>query len=293
MEIKSISRLTEEINQGINSIYAYGIIDEAIGHLVYSLNKKLDRPIFVVLENDKKARDLYENLKHNKVSVFYYPELTTNFQLIEDLDFTNRALRMQTLLNLSNEENKIYISSIQAINRKIFSKKIFNEKKIEINLQSEIVLEDFIQNLIDLGYTRRNIIETKGEFAVRGDIIDIFQVHQDNPIRIELFDIEVDSIREFDINSQMSKRNLENVQIIPISENEYKSLDINQIKNRIREDLDEFKDKLDRKIFEKLQLKFEKLIEQIEYNSKVDNIDLLIPYINDNSSIFEDRKSVV
>lgn len=287
MEIKSISRLTEEINQGINSIYAYGIIDEAIGHLVYSLNKKLDRPIFVVLENDKKARDLYENLKHNKVSVFYYPELTTNFQLIEDLDFTNRALRMQTLLNLSNEENKIYISSIQAINRKIFSKKIFNEKKIEINLQSEIVLEDFIQNLIDLGYTRRNIIETKGEFAVRGDIIDIFQVHQDNPIRIELFDIEVDSIREFDINSQMSKRNLENVQIIPISENEYKSLDINQIKNRIREDLDEFKDKLDRKIFEKLQLKFEKLIEQIEYNSKVDNIDLLIPYINDNSSIFD------
>ncbi|WP_282925705.1 hypothetical protein, partial [Helcococcus kunzii] len=93
MEIQSYTRLQEAINEKYKLIYAHGVIEQATGHFIYKTFSKMNRSVFVLAENDRKARKLYENLLNNGHDVNYFPELEINYQLMEDLDFTNRKFR--------------------------------------------------------------------------------------------------------------------------------------------------------------------------------------------------------
>lgn len=288
MEIKAYDSLNNAIRDKNNLIYAHGIIEQATGHFIYKIYKEQNRPVFVLSENDKKAREIYENLIDNFIPANYFPSLETNYQMIEDLDFTNRKFRLNTIKNLMENKNNIIVSSIPAIIKKIADNNYFEKNKIDISINSEIDLENFIKSLINLGYKRNNIIASKGEFSVRGDIIDIFQIHEENPTRIELFDIEVDSIRKFDINTQMSIRQIDDFSIFPIYENSLDLNNINEITNNIRLDLQKTRKNHGDIVYDKSLFKFGRLIEKLENDKSVDNIDLIIPYITENnSSIFD------
>lgn len=288
MEIQSFTELFKALKENYNSIYSYGIIDRATGHFVYNIYNNLKRPVFVLLENEKKAFDLYQELVNMEVDVLYFPDLEENYQLIENLDYTNKTHRMKTIISLFNEEKKVIISTFSAISRKIINKDLLKELVLDINIDKEINLEELSKKLTMLGYEKRNIIEAKGEFAIRGDIIDIFQIFEENPTRLELFDIEVDSIRKFNINTQMSIENIDSFTIYPNMENFVNFLNSEEIVNKIKEDL-KFSRKIikDKEKLERLEKKFNRLIEDLEYNEKIDNIDLIIPYLKDNHSLIE------
>lgn len=283
MEIKSYTQLKDAISEKYKLVYAHGIIEQATGHFIYKTFSQIKRPVFVLSENDKKARNIYENLINNGHEVNYFPELEINYQLMEDLDFTNRKFRLNTIKDLIENKEKIIISSIPAIIKKIANKNYFEQKSIKINHESEIDIDEFSNKLVNLGYQRRNIIAAKGEFAIRGDIIDIFQVHEDNPTRLELFDIDVDSIRKFDINTQMSIESIDEFSIFPIYENSFGIENIEDILNNIRLDLQNTKNKLGDNVYDKVLFKFGRMIEKLEYEKSVDNIDLVIPYLDDNN----------
>lgn len=285
MKIKSIDNFINLLEK-YNSIYSYGIIDEAKGHLIYLINDKLKRPVFVLSENDKKAREIYENLLISDIDVDLLPDIDSNYQMLEDLDYTNRHNRMKTLIDLVNNVPKIYISSSNSLTRKLASKELFLSQVFKLDLDTEIEIEEIANRLSNMGYQRRNIIQAKGEFSIRGDIIDIFQVHEDNPTRVELFDISVDSIRKFDINTQMSLNQIDEITIYPLYEN-YIDQDIESKIDLIEKDLHFTKDKFGEEIYEKALMKYQKMIDKLEYEKSVDNIDLLIPYLNDNSSIVD------
>ncbi len=288
MEIKSYNELFNSLEDNKNLIYSYGIIEEATGHFIYTIHNKIKRPVLVVLQNDKRARNLYNSLENLNIDVLFYPELEENYQLIENFDFKNRTDRMKTIISLLNNEAKIIITTIEALSKKIAKKENLLDKKIQININNEINLEELIESLNKLGYQRRNIIEAKGEFAVRGDIVDIFQIHEENPTRLELFDIEIDSIRKFDIYTQMSIDNIDSFSIYPNSENILDANDIKDIIKKIKNDIEFSKNNIDEENIERLDQKFSRLIEELEYNQKVDNIDLLIPYLKDNDdSLFD------
>lgn len=291
MEIKSQKKITDAIKENYKSIYAYGIIDEATGHLIYDIFDKLNRPVFVLFENDKKAYDFYEKMEAFTDKINYFPDLQGNYHLIEDLDYTNKTHRMKTLVSLFEKRNSIIVSSLQAISRKLMNVKMLEEKMININISSEIDLPEFISNLSKLGYQRRNIIESKGEFAIRGDIIDIYQVHEDYPTRIELFDIEIDSIRKFDINTQMSIKNIDKICIYPNIENFIEENLTKNIISSIDKDIDFSMKKLDTENSTKLIQKFERLKEELLTNKSVENIDLIIPYLNTNNNLIFDYLS--
>lgn len=285
MKIKSIDNFINLLEK-YNSIYSYGIIDEAKGHLIYLINDKLKRPVFVLSENDKKAREIYENLLISDIDVDLLPDIDSNYQMLEDLDYTNRHNRMKTLIDLVNNVPKIYISSSNSLTRKLASKELFLSQVFKLDLDTEIEIEEIANRLSNMGYQRRNIIQAKGEFSIRGDIIDIFQVHEDNPTRVELFDISVDSIRKFDINTQMSLTQIDEITVYPLYEN-YIDQDIESKIDLIEKDLHFTKDKFGEEIYEKALMKYQKMIDKLEYEKSVDNIDLLIPYLNDNSSIVD------
>lgn len=288
MKIKSHKKLFDAINQKFRTIYTYGIIEEATGHLIYSIFNKLDRPVFVLLENDRKALELYEKLENFDININYFPALQSNYHLIEDFDYTNKTYRIKTLISLAENKNSVIITSLSAISRKLMNLEKLKSKKIEISINSKINLADFIKEISEMGYQRRNIIESKGEFAIRGDIIDIYQVHQDNPTRIELFDEDVDSIRKFDVNTQMSVESIKQILIYPNIEDFVEKTDIKEIIKRIDDDLEFSSSKISVENYKKISKKFERLKEELILDNKVENIDLLTPYLNDRKELIFD-----
>lgn len=282
MYIKSLDNLIDLIKTN-NYVYSYGIIKEVTGDLIDYIFNQLNLPVFVMSENDKKARSLYEELSQNSDRIRYFPDLDTNYQLVEDLDYTNKFYRMQTIISFLNNEKVIIISSPKAINRRISPKENFLNYKIKINLNSEIDIDKLISKLNEMGYTRKSIVESKGEYSIRGDIIDIFQIHEENPTRLELFDIEVDSIRKFDVNTQLSIDKIENFEIYPLKEIFYSNNEVDNIVKNIKKDLIFTRNKLGENIYDTALTKFNRIIEKLETNSNIENIDLIVPYIKNNN----------
>lgn len=283
MNIKAYEELFSSLEN--SSIYCYGIIDEATGHFLQTLSVSQKRPVFVVVENDKKARDLVEQIEQLGLKTSIFPDIVENYHLVEDFDFSTRKDRMKTIINLLEGNIEILVAPVNSLFRKLASKEELEKNKISININSEVDHSKFIENLIKLGYTRRNIIESRGEFAVRGDIIDIFQIHEDHPTRIELFDIEVDSIRKFDINTQLSLEQIEEINIYQNSEI-IVDFEDTSILTKIEQELKSV-NYLDAQKKQRLSEKFNRLIDEIKYGKKIDNIDLVIPYLNNDSTILD------
>ena len=117
------------------------------------------------------------------------------------------------------DEKKRNLYSTHRRTEKAYAKRRdWKESTISIVEGEEIVLETLLQNLVDMGYIRQPMVTAPGEFALRGGIIDIYPLYLENPIRIELFDTEVDSIRTFSAEDQRSLEKLKDIRILPATE---------------------------------------------------------------------------
>ena len=125
--------------------------------------------------------------------------------------------RLDTLyyLDSNRKEKKIILTTINAIIQKTLPKKELKRNFIKISENSKLKIDKILSVLVKLGYERTSIVRDKSEFAVRGSIIDIFLPQLENPIRIDLFDDDIESIFEFDVITQtrISKSHLNNLSI--------------------------------------------------------------------------------
>ena len=138
--------------------------------------------------------------------VFLRYEAKNHDQLIE---------RLKILKALRTGQDCIVIAPVSAAVKKITPHSNFESHSAKITMGDDINLDELKENLVKLGYERTDMVETQGEFSIRGGILDIFTPDSDNPFRIEFFDTEVDSIRIFDIDTQRSIENLKYVEIFP------------------------------------------------------------------------------
>lgn len=270
-------------SKSINNFYIHGMVDKSTGLFSYSLRENLNRPVFVVFENEYKAKKAYEAF-HMDDSFVFFPELESNTNNIKSLDVEVKSMRIKTIERLIEGENLLVFASLSALQNKLTNYKQFLSLGLNINLKTPIEIDDFSQKLLDLGYEKSYSVESMGQFSVRGGIIDIYPVNRD-PVRLELFGDEIDSIRSFEISSQRSIENIDEFKICPIDEFHIpkdRYLDIgekigSEVKNAYKKGIS--KDNIDRKFSKILDLLEEKI---------VINPDLLIPYVDsDVSSILE------
>ncbi len=107
------------------------------------------------------------------------------------------------------------MAPVSAAVKKITPHKYFESASFRLSLGDNLDLKNVKETLVKLGYERMDLVDTKGQFSIRGGIVDVFTPDSEYPYRIELFDTEVDSIRTFDVNTQRSVKNLQNVEIFP------------------------------------------------------------------------------
>ncbi|WP_442929321.1 transcription-repair coupling factor [Natranaerovirga hydrolytica] len=210
----------EDIKKAIDneeSVHISGCIDSQKAHLIYGLNRE-KRSNVIITYNDLKAKELYEDLKLFYKRVYLYPEKDLIFYSADIHNNYITSQRMDVIKAVIEEKEITVIMTIDAVIEHMVLLEKIKSNMINIKLGEIIDVEDFKKKLIYTGYERVEFVEAKGQFAIRGGIIDIYPLTEEMGIRIEMWDDEVDSIRTMNVQNQRSIDKLETIRIYPASE---------------------------------------------------------------------------
>ena len=249
---KKFIDLEKQIENKKSPIEILGLVDMGIVQIIGSINEYSKKPICLVTYNEIQAKKLYENLQYftDKVVLFSKKEIVTYDYVAESKDIPYE--RIETLNKIVSKRNLIVVTTIEALMQKIPTKEIVYKNILEFKVGETYNLEEIKQKLVRLGYLRYDLIDGKGQFSVRGDIIDI-STAENIGLRIEFWGDEIDSIRNFNIVSQRSINTLEKAVVYPIHEyiindsideicKKIRKLDINNKQEKIlNEDIEQIK----------------------------------------------------
>lgn len=294
-----INRLTnlEQVNTVKNNIaknspiYIHGITEGIKAHLVLSLFTSLNKNIILVAENEKRAKEFLVDINNLENIALYYPSYDINFYNIKSIDDKFASDRMQILIKQAKGDKFITVTTIDAIKNKLTPLHKFNESFV--NITSEDIIDDvkLLKTLSDLNYTNTSLVENKGEFSRRGSIIDFWPVDYEHPIRLELFDDEIDSMRLFDEINQRTIENIDKITISPLNELIYDEKNFDQVIYEINKDINDLirtkSDNNDQKLIDK----YKQILEYITNNHYVSNCDLINPYRKSEFEVFTDYLS--
>lgn len=205
-DIALLQDLIRLIEPGLMKISINGLKGAARPFLVSLLFDRLDKSLFVVCPEEKEAavfaRDLALFL--GEEVVFYYPSLDFLTVDMFALQKEEELTRLEALASLQIKTKIVVVTSVVALMQKVMPVVQFNQYLQIISAGDTIIRDDFCSHLISGNYRRVSLVEEKGEFSIRGNIIDIFPPAEKNPLRLEMLGDEIESIRTFNPSSQRS-----------------------------------------------------------------------------------------
>jgi len=205
--------------------------------------KKLDKNLIILMPNLYYVNQLAEDLQHvlpaESIHLFPVDEV-----LSAEMAFSSpeaRAERVATLNRLQQDEPGIYLLPVAALHKRLPDKETWSNAQLHWQIGDEIAVDSLPQQLVLMGYERTEMVAKPGEFSMRGSIVDIYPLTFEYPVRVELFDVEIDSMRYFEADTQRSIEKIEEVWLPPTSEQIYSQenlLDgINKIENLLEKKL--------------------------------------------------------
>ena len=198
-----------------------GLVNMTGGFFACFLNNLLvkeERAILVVTPSLFEARNLFNKFTDNKNVVLFENDdmiLADGTAISPEL----KVDRINILNDLVTDNRKIVFTDVSGYVKFLPDVSVFKENKIVLKEGSSVVRDKLITRLNELGYTRDTLVSKMGDFALRGFVLDIFPVNCENPVRIEFFGDDIESIRYFDVSSQRSNQRLESLEILPYCEN--------------------------------------------------------------------------
>lgn len=220
-ESHSFKKLSEAVENKQNYTLS-GVVGSALSILVADVFKKQERSVFLICDNKEEAayllNDLEKLVETNKV--LFFPSSYRRAYQVEDTDNANVLLRAEVLSRLSNTQNPfIVVSYTDALFEKVITQKELAKNTLSIKTGDALSLDFLNETLFEYHFNRVDFVTEPGEFSVRGGIVDVFSFSNDMPYRIEFFGEEVDSIRTFDVENQLSVAQVKSINIIPNIEN--------------------------------------------------------------------------
>ncbi len=200
----------------------------------YLFNKKNQTIIYVaqsVYEASRAYEVLSDILGTDKVSFFPVEEFVSSELVATTAAF--RLARMLTIYHIINEIPQVIVTNTEGLTRQLFSKESLKKAILTYHQNDVINRDTLIKDLVIRGYKKVAITSTSGTFSVRGSLIDVFPINEDQPIRISFFDDEIETIKKIDVNTQLSIQKILSVEIFPLYEIYYEQNQIEQIKEAI------------------------------------------------------------
>ena len=200
-------------------IAASGLAGAQKMHLACALAEATGRPLLVLCESERAAAAAMEDvsaLLGGGVSLFPAREITFYQEVAASREVACR--RIETLHRLITGQTRAVVCPADALLHRVMPRSVFSRHTIRLEVGQTLPTDELIERLLAGGYTREYMVEGRGQFSVRGGIVDIYPADSLSAVRVEFFDEEIDSIRQFDVMNQRSQQNLTEVAIPPASE---------------------------------------------------------------------------
>ena len=222
-EYENYNKIVDAMQGDAACVLAEGCAEAQKLHLIYALSRETSlaaqaRFRLIVTYSDRRAKEIQEAYRFYDRNTVMFPAKDLIFY---QADLRGRELdieRIRCLRRIMEGRPATIVTTFAALMTPQVPLEVLKKSVVKVQKRGELSLSDTSKYLIELGYEKQYQVEKPGQFAIRGDILDIFELTEENPYRIELWGDEVESIRSFDVLSQRSISQLESVVIYPATE---------------------------------------------------------------------------
>ncbi len=225
-----VDQIVNAVKKEANQIQISNLAGSSLSFLISSVYQKIDRPLLLICEDKEEAAYYLNDFEQfltldnsaKRHDVLFYPGSYRRPYQIEETDNANILLRAEVLNRINSQKKPaLIVTYSEALFEQVITKNELKRNTLKLSVGDSLSL-DFVHDLLhEYNFNRVDFVIEPGDFAIRGGIIDVFSFSNDEPYRIEFFGDEVDSIRTFDIESQLSINRMNKIDIMPNVENKF------------------------------------------------------------------------
>jgi transcription-repair coupling factor (superfamily II helicase) len=225
-----IDQIVNAVKKETNQIQIANLAGSSLSFVISSVYQKIDRPLLLICQDKEEAAYYLNDFEQflivdnpsKRHDVLFYPGSYRRPYQIEETDNANILLRAEVLNRINSQKKPaLIVTYSEALFEQVITKNELKRNTLKIAVGDSLSL-DFVHDLLhEYKFNRVDFVIEPGDFAIRGGIIDVFSFSNDEPYRIEFFGDEIDSIRTFDIESQLSIDRMNKIDIMPNVENKY------------------------------------------------------------------------
>jgi transcription-repair coupling factor (superfamily II helicase) len=278
--------ITESIAKGARLVQIEGLAAAAKSWMIAGLFDQTKRTILLVTYTYEQAERIAEDLPFYGIprdQVLFYPPSDAMIYEEGAPNFSVIGERMGVLQALATGRTAIVVAPINAALRRTMPRHILSESCMSVKVGEELDMDDFIEKLVKMGYERTDVVDRHGEFSRRGGMIDVYASSEDDPLRIELFGDEIESIRHFDSASQRSIDKIETALLLPAREvlmtEESSEKAVAKIRKELASQIESL-DPTDPDSSKRLAEKVADDITRLENLAYFDEIEFYLPYLH-------------
>ncbi|WP_440858422.1 transcription-repair coupling factor [Staphylococcus shinii] len=250
----------QELNEifGEEQVLVTGLSGAAKATIIAEKYLNSSKQLLIVTNNlyqaDKLESDLTQFVEEQDIYKYPMQDIMTEEFSTQSPQFMSE--RVRTLTALAQEKRGLFIVPLNGLKKWLTPVEMWKSHQLTLNVGDDIDIDDFLNKLVNMGYRRESVVSHIGEFSLRGGIIDIYPLIG-SPIRIELFDTEVDSIRDFDVETQRSEENVEEVNITTASDYIITEDVLKHTKQKLKEAYEYTRPKIDKSVRNELKETYE------------------------------------
>lgn len=291
LKLKKYEQLKQQLINLKGIVQVSGCIDAQKPHFMYGLLGEKDSSVIITFQ-EQKAQELYESYRFFDRNVVYYPAKDVLFYQSDIRGNLLTAQRLAAVKALLEEKKVTVITTFDALMDRLAPLSNIQKAVLEYALGDTLDIEAVKKQLVRMGYERNDQVQGAGQFAVRGGILDIFPLTEENPYRLELWGDEIDSMRSFDVESQRSIENLEQVRIYPASEVILSEREIQEGLSRLEQEKSElyetFRKEMKTEEAYRLKTTVENLTEEMRELGQCSGMDSYLSYFMEETVSFLD-----
>jgi len=268
-----------------------GLTGSTISLFALETLKRTDKKVLIIENTNFHANKMYDDLNlldSDAVHIFPVEESISTELATSSPDELSQ--RLDSLSFLASDKPGIIVTSVAGMEYQLSAKELFKAAQLEIKVNEEYDLETLNQEFVQMGYVKDKLVAKPGDFAIRGEIVDIYPLNVDNPVRIDFFGNQVEKIKFFDTETQRSIEELNEIEILPAKDrvvtDEQVATGLKKLQKSYTRQL-ESADK-DKDIKENLRVTFGQTIEELSEGMRPENIGRIADYIFEYpSSLFD------
>jgi len=219
-----VKQIADALETPLCKTHIKGLSGSSLSFVFQALFKKSEKPFLLILNEKEEAAYILNDLEQmiGANDVLFYPSSYRRPYQIEETDNANVLLRSEVLNRInSRKKPAVIVTYPESLFEKVVTRKELDKNTLKVAIGDNVSIDFINEVLFEYEFKRVDFITEPGEFSVRGGILDVFSFSNDNPYRIEFFGNEIDSIRTFDVESQLSIEKQNKITIIPNLENKF------------------------------------------------------------------------